>query len=224
MQKSKKLSINENLIGVESINKSLGLINYFSDLDHNSIATESLNNNIDLNKPVCVPVNNTQASTIIDKKDGIYHVYLQTNEVSVGWWTTNINSFTRWALSLNSNDVVHIHQTGNISYFPQIVQIIVVLNTLCLARTVFIVDHIIESPFILLACKEVSIEDLGAVYFTNIIDEDAKKCERILRPLVSQLFNKAVEYKFLTSGEVDSILDDNNIIFKTARELCEISD
>lgn len=213
MVKSSKSPPVSSDISVE-LTKHLKLVNYFSDLDtFTDSATESMN------RPMIVPTNVPSSTTVIDKKNGVYYVYLHANEVSVKWWTTNINSFTRWVMSLAPTDVVHINQTGNIELLPQILQALVVLDTLCLARKVFVVDHIIETPLFLLVCNDFLIEDFGAIYFTSGIREEVTKGERTILPYIRQLFSRAVTRGLITEAESISVINDNAIVFKTAREL-----
>ena len=95
----------------------------------------------------------------------------------------------------------------------------IVLDTQCAAKTVFVVDHLIDSPLLLLVAKELVIEDMGAVAFSNCIDHDVKEGEAIFRPYLRRIYDRAVTRGLLTAEEVRSVLEDNTIIFKTAAEL-----
>ena len=197
--------------------KRLGIINYFGDIADDKAALESLSNPQDNSN--CVPSPTPPATTIIDRKDGVYHVYLHSHELTSSWWVTNLNAFTQWAMSLSRNDVVYFNQTGHMPVIPPILQAMVVLDTLCLAQKVFIVDHIIETPLLLLVCNNISIQNTGAISFGNYVADDARKCEQTMLPYMRRLYARAVTRGLLTEEEVASILNDNAIVFKTARQL-----
>lgn len=205
--------------GLEGLFQELGVINYLSDLSSPTPALESMNNG-DQSVVVTVGKERPPETTVIDKKDGVYYIYLHVDEISVQWWATNINSFTQWIMSLNKNDTIVINQTGTVRFIPSILQALVVLDTMCLARKIFSVDHIIETPLFLLVCDVIMIADTGAISFTNCIDDDnVRKVEQILLPQIRRLYTRAVTKGLLTEGEVNSILNDNAIVFKTARQL-----
>lgn len=177
---------------------------------------------LDLTNPrVVTPSQSKELETlVVDRKNGVYHLYFHTDDLSSkDWWTTNIGSFTQWVMSLNKNDIIYINQTGKISYFPSILQALVVLDTICFAQKIFIVDHIIETPFVMFICNKIVIEDTGAIIFSNCIKDNATKCELVNLPYIRRLYERAVLQELLTKEEVNSILDKNAIIFKTAREL-----
>jgi hypothetical protein len=169
-----------------------------------------------------IPVQNSvpgqqSDTTVILKKDGNYHVYFHTREVSVG--CGNLDAFTQWIMSLNADDVVYLYQTGATRSMSPIVQSLIVLDTQCLAKTIFVVDHLIESPMFLFVCDEYVIENTGAITFANYVPEDSNKLVKMCIPYMRFLYKRAVDFGLLTADEVDSILDDNAIVFKTARDL-----
>jgi hypothetical protein len=158
-------------------------------------------------------------TTIILKKDGRYYVYLHVSQLTTDWWVTNLNAFTQWAMSLSAEDVIYLHQNGALNMMPGIVQAMVVLDTLCKARKIFVVDHIIETPVFALISDELEITDTGALTFTSCIRDDARKAEKVFMPYLTRLFARAVKRKLLTADEAKSVLENNAIIFKTARQL-----
>jgi len=199
----------------------LGVINYFADFEKSGVANESLNQPVSGN-PSPTPVSNDSPpveTTIIDRKNGVYHVYFHTGDLTTHWWGTNLCSFTEWLMSLTKDDVIHIHQTGRTFFMPGIIQGLQALDSLCRAKKVFIVDHMIETPLYMLVCDDIVIEDMGAVIFSNCIPEDVRRNEKILRPYLQRLYARAVDAGMLSESEVESIIEDNAIIFKTAREL-----
>lgn len=203
-------------VGTESL-KRLGIIGYLAGNAGGETALESLSNPPDAN---CAPTPDVPPeTTVIDKKDGAYHVYFHTGELTSSWWVTNLNAFTQWVMSLNRNDIVYFNMTGNLQIIPPILQALVVIDTLCLAQKVFMVDHIIETPLLLLVCNTIAVEDTGAIVFGNYVSDNAGKCEQSMLPYMRRLYARAVTRGLLTEGEVSSILNDNAIVFKTAREL-----
>jgi hypothetical protein len=159
-------------------------------------------------------------TTVIYKKDGDYHVYFNTGEFSASWWGTNISAFTQWAMSLQSEEVVYFYQTGMVAYIPVTVQVMTVLDTLCKAKKIFVVDHMIESPLFLFVCDEVCIEELGAICFRSCVDPTTASIpEKTFLPYLRRLYDRGVARNLLTTEEATAILMDNRIVFKTAREL-----
>jgi len=193
---------------------------YFSDIEvANLTALESLvfnNEPILAPAPACGP-SSPPDTTVILKKDGVYHVYFHIDELSSSSGCMgNLDAFTQWVMSLNSEDIVYFYQTGCIRLVPNTIQALIVLDTQCLARTIFIIDHIIETPLFLFVCKEHVIESTGAVTFSNSIPDDSNKMNQMCLPYLRYLYTKAVRRGLLTEDEAKSIVDDNAIVFKTA--------
>jgi hypothetical protein len=194
-----------------------GIAGYLSDIGGgSSAALEALGIEGGLSG---IAPDNQPETTVIDKKDGVYHVYFHTGELSTSWCTTNLNAFTQFAMSLTAEDVVYFYQTGSVHFMPSIAQALIVLDTLCLAQKVFVVDHLIETPLLLLVCNKLAVEDTGAITFSSCIPDDHGKAAQIFRPYMSRLYKRAVGAGLLSAAEAKSVIDDNGIVFKTAREL-----
>ena len=196
-----------------------GSVGYLSDIIKPTVAIESLITTPTSNSVVTMSGGSPPETTVIFKKEGDYHVYFHINELSSAWWGTNLDSFTNWVMTLTSDDTVYFYQTGTVNLLPHTVQALVLLDTLCLAKTVFVVDHIIETPLFLLVCKDLQIEDTGAIAFSSCISDDARKCEQVFRPYLKRLYDRAVNRSLLSVNEAKSVIEDNCIVFKTAREL-----
>lgn len=204
--------------------RSLGVIGYLADLPAPGVALETLGP-----KPGAQPTgggilmmasgDRPPDTTIIDFKDGIHHLYFHSGELTTQWWVTNLAAFTEWAMSLTTEDVVHIHQTGRTVFMAWVIQGLQALDVMCPARKVFIVDHLIETPLYLLVCDDIVIEDTGAITFSNCIPDDCRRGEAVLRPYLRRLYDRAVEKGLLTEAEARAVIEDNAIVFKTAREL-----
>lgn len=169
-------------------------------------------------KPSMGPDGPDQRTTTIYKKNEAYYVYFNICELDSNYGD-NLTSFSLWLMSLSENDKIYIHQTGSIWNLTGLVQIIGILGTECKARKIFVVDHPIENALFLLSCDEVMITEFGALTFSNAMDIDPSKWDLIYMPYIKSLFAKAVERNYISSDEVNAVLNDNAIIFKTAREL-----
>lgn len=204
---------------IEPISPSSWTHSYIQDADTTIVATESFDST--LSNITVTDESKSPETTIIDRKDNDHFLYLHTCEISAAaWWKSNITAFTQWITSLSKNDTIYIYQTGDIWFTPHIIQALVVMDTLCQAKKIFVVDHIIETPHILLVSDELKIEDTGAVYFTlGLNTDDGKRNERILIPQFRRLYKRAISFGLLSETEVNSIFEDNAIIFKTAREM-----
>ena len=199
--------------------ESLGFFNYFEDITSPvSAGLESLTAPQPGNQP---QAQESPKTTIIDKKDGKYHVYFHTGEVSTSWWETNLNAFTQMMMGLAKEDTVYFYQTGNVFLMPHIVQALIVLDQLCLAQKIFVVDHMIETPLFLMVCNSFLIKETGAIAFSSCIPNDARDGEKIFRPHLNRLYNRAVSCGLLTSGEAAAVLNDDAIVFKTAKQLVQ---
>ena len=170
---------------------------------------------------VTVQVSESQPdTTVIYHKDGAYYVYFNAGELAASWWGVNLASFSQWAMSLKPDDVVYFYQTGSIFYIPLWAQILSVLDTQCLAKKIFVVDHMIDTPLFLFICDEVCIDDLGAISFRSCVDlVEASVVEKAFLPYLGKLYERGVAKKLLTDDEAHAIMVDNLIVFKTARQL-----
>lgn len=198
-----------------------GIFNFLPDIYRNIPVKDSLEALDQKNK--IDPFNgcdesNQPETTIIYKKNDIYHVYFHMSELDSNWGV-NLTSFTVWMKSLLESDVIHIHQTGDIWDLTSFVQAIGVFSTECKAKKVFVVDHPIENALCMLVCDDVIITEFGAITFTNTMNIDPSRWDLIYEPYLKSLFSIAVERKYLTSEEVDLVFNNNAIIFKTAKQL-----
>ena len=200
-----------------SVCENVGAIGYLSHLEHAEIPSLE---NTQLAPQISPSDSPQQKTTEIYKKHGQYHVYIHTDEITPRWFLpANVVSFVQWLMSLKEDDVVFFYQTGKDKMVQEIVQSLVVIDTQCKAKKIFVVDHAVETPLVLFVCDEFVIEDTGAIQFSNCIPDDPKRSEQVFRPYLQRLYSRAVKKGLLTEDEVNSILNDNNIIFKTAREL-----
>jgi hypothetical protein len=159
----------------------------------------------------------SENKTTIYKKNGAYYVFFDTWEVCD--WGDNPTSFSMWLMSLEENDVVYIHQTGDVWSIAGIAQVLSVLDTDCKAKKIFVVDHPIENALFLTVCDELRITDMGAITFSNAMCVDPSKWDLAYMPYLQTLYAKAVEKKLINEAEVNAVIHDNKIIFKSARDL-----
>lgn len=161
-----------------------------------------------------------QDTSVIYKKEGAYYVYFHISELSSAWWGTNLTAFTLWAMALKPEDKVYFYQTGNVWFLPMAAQILTTLDTHCVAHKVFVVDHLIETPLLMLVCDEVRIEDTACINFTSCIDPDRiEPIERAFVSYLGHLYQRAVDRKMITAEEARAVLNESRILYKTARQL-----
>jgi hypothetical protein len=157
-------------------------------------------------------------TTTIYKKNDAYYVYFHVSELTSDWGA-NLTSFTLWLLTLSVKDVVYIHQTGDAWNLTGIINILDTLGTECKARKIFVIDHPIENALFSLVCDDVIITEFGALTFSNGMNIDPTRWDKVFTPYLKSVYAKAVERKYITQEEVNSIFNDNTIIFKTAKDL-----
>lgn len=151
------------------------------------------------------------------KKDGAYYAYLSVYDV-LGDWGYNTNDFVIWLSTLSAEDTVYFSITGAA---PSSIYLPLVLSAIdcCAAKTVFVVNHLVESPLFLAVVKEVDIRPTGAVTFSAGLNVDRNKYDIAWLPYLKSLFDRLVAKNLLTADEMTAILDTNAIIFKTQRQL-----
>lgn len=159
-------------------------------------------------------------TTVILKKNDEYHVYFHIFEL-VTDWGVNLTSFSEWLHSLREDETIYLYQTGNVWNITYIVQILGVLASECLAKKIFVVDHPIDNALFLTVCDEVKITPLGAINFSNCLNIDRNKWDLIYLPYLKSLFAKAQEMKLISEAEVEDVIDNNAIVYKTYRQLVE---
>ena len=214
-------------IGIEDLQGTpwTGISGFFTDLDEveeNRVAIESFQHNGsktptsgDVTLSAVDPGPDT---TVVYKKNDQYHVFFKISELMSGW-NGNLTSFSSWLTSLQENDVVYIHQTGSVWNLTSIVQILGVLSTECKAKKVFVVDHLLSEALFMLVCDEIVVTPMGAVTFQNNLNIDRTRWDLIYTPYLKSLYAKAIDKKFLTEEEVENIIYNNAIVFKTYNQL-----
>lgn len=201
--------------------EQLGGTGYLNELPHSPPALGALEglHAASLGVVMSMDSDAPQTTTII-KKDGAYYVYFHVSELNAAWWGVNLGSFSQWAMSLTELDTIYLFETGNVYYLPMVIQILNVFDTQCKAKKVFVVDHMIDTPLFLLVCDDMCLEDTGAITFRHCVDLDTNsRAERVFLPYLRKLYDRAVARKLLTAEEARAVLEENRIVFKTAREL-----
>ena len=208
-------------------NSHLPIVGYFADLDqgqNTAAALEALQNNqtaVPNKKSVPKAGENSQApdndTSTIYKKDGAYYAYLNVYDV-VSSWGINTNDFIIWLSTLSADDTVYLSLTGplpSVSYLAHVLSAI----DCCAAKTIFVVDHLVESALFLAVVKEIDVRRTGAVTFVSGINTDPNKYDAAWLPYLKSLFDRMVGKGLLTQEEATAIVENNAIVCKTYRQL-----
>lgn len=176
-------------------------------------------------KPITACNNgNSQAQNnglVILKKNDAYYVYFAPWELhNSGYWESYLPSFISWLYTLSPDDTIYFYQSYDFHYLPFVAGALAAIEA-CAARTIFMLDTLFTAGCFAFVCKEIHIENTGALTLTRMIPADRNEFDASYDSFSRVMFTKVLNKGLITADEYEAIFSRDAVIFLTANSIRE---